>query len=98
MRSRFRSWKKLSANRFAANPVSHGLRHLASVGKSPPLRLTFSRSRERAFPKKKNCRVLHSKHAQAASPPCGRATLAGRTVRDVADPGFVWSRRREGLL
>src|SRR5471030_107949 len=52
---------------------------------------------EKGHPRK-NCRVLHSKHAQAASPPCGRATLAGRTVSDVADPGFVWSRRREALL
>src|SRR5882762_5240416 len=26
-------------------------------------------------------RVLHSKHAQATSPPCGRATLDGRTIR-----------------
>src|ERR1700676_3717862 len=25
-------------------------------------------------------RVLHSKHAQATSPPCRRATLAGRTI------------------
>lgn len=40
------SWR----NRFAASSVSHGLRHLASVGKSPPLRLTSSRSRERAYP------------------------------------------------
>src|SRR5260370_40398199 len=31
-------------------------------------------------------RVLHSKHAQATSPPCGRATLAGRTVREVRHP------------
>jgi hypothetical protein len=38
------SWR----NRFAASPVSHGLRHLASVGKSPPLRLTSSRSGGRA--------------------------------------------------
>src|ERR1019366_1923956 len=38
------SWR----NRFAANPVSCGLRHLTSVGKSPPLRLIFSRSREKA--------------------------------------------------
>src|SRR5882762_5957912 len=31
-------------------------------------------------------RVLHSKHAQATSPPCRRATLAGRTVRLVHPP------------
>src|ERR1044072_9178605 len=35
-------------------------------------------------------RVLHSKHAQATSPPCGRATLAGRTV------GFVDAPRATG--
>ena len=34
-------------------------------------------------------RVLHSKHAQAASPPYGRATLSGRTVRDVSTPDLV---------
>jgi len=31
-------------------------------------------------------RVLHSKHTQATSPPCGRAALAGRTVRLVHPP------------
>src|SRR5471030_2929332 len=32
-------------------------------------------------------RVLHSKHAQATSPPpCGRATLAGRTVGLIHSP------------
>ena len=79
------SWR----NRFAANPVSHGLRHLASVGKSPPLRLTPSRSRGRACPpvlRHQLHRVLHSRHAQAASPPYRRATLAGRTVRFVHAP------------
>jgi hypothetical protein len=34
-------------------------------------------------------RVLHSKHAQATSPPCGRATLAGRTVRFVHPPALT---------
>ena len=38
------SWR----NRFAASPVTRGLRHLASVSKSPPLRLISSRSREKA--------------------------------------------------
>ncbi len=33
--------------------------------------------------------VMHSKHAQAASPPYGRATLAGRTIRDITHPGLV---------
>src|ERR1700722_20212073 len=28
-------------------------------------------------------RVLHSRHGHAASPPYGRATLAGRTIGDV---------------
>ena len=31
-------------------------------------------------------RVLHSKHAQATSPPCRRATLAGRTVGLIHSP------------
>ncbi len=34
-------------------------------------------------------RVLHSKHAQAASPPYGRATLAGRTPGDVPRPQLI---------
>src|ERR1700740_2244330 len=34
-------------------------------------------------------RVLHSKHAQAVSPPYGRATLAGRTVRKIRHPQRV---------
>src|SRR5690606_27071576 len=33
--------------------------------------------------------VLHSKHAQAASPPCRRATLAGRTVGEICDPQSI---------
>ncbi len=33
--------------------------------------------------------VLHSKHAQAASPPCRRATLAGRTVGETRHPKFI---------
>src|SRR5690606_41454732 len=33
--------------------------------------------------------ALHSKHAQAASPPCGRATLAGRTIGEVSDPQSI---------
>ena len=32
---------------------------------------------------------LHSKHAQAASPPCGRATLAGRTVGEIRYPQLI---------
>ena len=39
--------------------------------------------------------VLHSKHAQAASPPCGRATLAGRTVGEIRYPEPVWTIRLE---
>ena len=38
-------------------------------------------------------RVLHSKHAQAASPPSGRATLAGRTVGHIPAPNLA---RRRG--
>ncbi len=33
--------------------------------------------------------VMHSKHAQAASPPYGRATLAGRTIRDITHPSLI---------
>lgn len=40
------SWR----NRFAASPVSHGLRHPASVSRSPPLQLTSPPSRGRACP------------------------------------------------
>lgn len=36
-------------------------------------------------------RVVHSKHAQAASPPCWRATLAGRTVREICYPQTIGS-------
>jgi len=84
------SWR----NRFAASPVSHGLRHPASVSRSPPLRLTSSRSRGRACPGTAQFqfrRVLHSKHAQAASPPNGRATLAGRTPGNVPAPHLIGS-------
>lgn len=42
--------------------------------------------------------VLHSKHAQAASPPYGRATLAGRTVRRVCNPQHVRRRGAEVAL
>src|SRR6516165_5530991 len=45
-------------------------------------------------------RVLHSKHAQATSPPYGRATLAGRTIRFIHSPaptdGFLVAAK--GLL
>ena len=34
-------------------------------------------------------RVLHSKHAQATSPPCWRATLAGRTVGLIHSPTSI---------
>src|SRR5690606_2164731 len=33
--------------------------------------------------------ALHSKHAQAASPPCRRATLAGRAIGDVGYPCLI---------
>ena len=77
------SWR----NRFAASPVSHGLRHLASAGKLPPLRLISSRSRGKAGSRLLSHRALHSKHAQATSPPCRRAPLAGRTIGFVDSPG-----------
>ena len=34
-------------------------------------------------------RVLHSRHAQAVSPPYGRATLAGRTIARIERPDLV---------
>jgi hypothetical protein len=85
-------------NRFASSPVSHGLRHLASVSKSPPLRLTSSRSRRRACSWYRHInfsRWMHSRHAQAASPPYGRATLAGRTFGSVGEPFLIRGGRTE---
>jgi hypothetical protein len=40
-------------------------------------------------PQRELLRVLHSRQAQAASPPYGRATLAGRTVREILNPQLV---------
>ena len=79
-------------NRFASSSVSRGLRHLASVGKSPPLRLTSSRSRGRAYPGTATSIPPESCipcNAQAASPPSGRATLAGRTIGEIRNPELV---------
>jgi hypothetical protein len=42
--------------------------------------------------------VMHSKHAQAASPPYGRATLAGRTIGDIAAPSLIWSAHAKVLV
>src|SRR5712692_7553631 len=58
-------------------------------GKSPPLRLTPSRSRGRACSLLQHQlrRDMHSRHAQATRPPFGRASLSGRTVRLVDAPG-----------
>ena len=39
--------------------------------------------------------VPHSKHAQAASPPCRRATLAGRTVGEIRYPQTIGPVRLE---
>ena len=88
------SWR----NRFAASPVSHGLRHLASVGKSRPLRLTSSRSRGRACSLLQLRRALHSRHFQATSPPCGQARLAGRTIGHVGHPQCIGRIRVESTL
>src|SRR5206468_11561512 len=57
-------------------------------GKSPPFRLTPSRSRGRArsLPQHRLHRAVHSRHAQATLPPCGWAALSGRTVRHVGGP------------
>ena len=41
---------------------------------------------------------MHSRHAQAASLPNGRTTLAGRTVRNVARPHLIDRRRLEPAL
>ena len=64
-------------------------------GKSPPFRLTPSHNGRRACPAlhRKSHRVLHSKYAQATSPPCRRASLAGRTVGDIRCPDLIRRRR-----
>ena len=69
-------------------------------GKSPPLRLTPSRSRRRACSllQHQRHRAMHSRHAQATRPPSGRASLAGRTVGDVGNPDLVGLPDREGAL
>ena len=77
------SWR----NRFAASPVSRELRHLASVGKSPSLRLILSRSREKAGTIKSLCFAFQT--CSSSAPPFNRDTLAGRTIRDVANPRLV---------
>src|SRR6266704_6897074 len=62
---------------------------LPVFGKSPPLRLTPSRSRGRACSLLHHQfrRAMHSGHAQATRPPFGRASLSGRTVSLVDAPG-----------
>jgi hypothetical protein len=64
---------------------------LPVFGKSPPLRLTPSRSRKRACSLLQHQvhRVMHSRHAQATRPPSGRASLSGRTVRDIGCPRLI---------
>src|ERR1039458_3224110 len=83
------SWR----NRFAASPVSRRLRHLASVSKSPPLRLIFSHSREKAGTTKSSCTAFQT--CSSSAPPFSRDTLAGRTVGDVASPRRVGRGRGE---
>jgi len=83
------SWR----NRFAASPVSHRLRHLASVGKSPPLRLISSRSREKAGTTKSSCTAFQT--CSSSVPPFDRGTLAGRTVGDIHGPDLVGARDRQ---
>src|SRR6266849_882408 len=64
-------------------------------GKSPPLRLTPSRSRGRACSLLQHQlrRDMHSRHAQATRPPFGRASLSGRTVGFIHAPGATkWTR------
>ena len=64
---------------------------LPVFSKSPPLRLTPSRSRGRACSllQHRLRRAMHSRHAQATRPPFGRASLAGRTVGEVGDPQLI---------
>src|SRR5439155_27368434 len=67
---------------------------LPVFGKSPPLRLTPSRSRGRACSLLQHQlrRAMHSRHAQATRPPFGRASLAGHTVGKVGNPFLVGGR------
>src|SRR5258707_9440621 len=64
---------------------------LPVFGRSPPLRLTPSRSRRRACSLLQHQlrRALHSKHAQATPPPARRASLIGRTISDIRYPRAV---------
>src|ERR1700730_2242976 len=64
---------------------------LPVFGKSPPLRLTPSRSRRRACSLLQHQlrRAMHSKHAQATRSPSRRASLSGRTVSNVRRPRLV---------
>src|SRR5579862_8267498 len=73
---------------------------LPVFGKSPPLRLTASRSRGRACSLLQHQlrRTMHSRHAQAARSPSGRTSLAGRTIGDVSRPGLVRTLRCEVLF
>ncbi len=70
---------------------------LPVFGKSPPLRLTPSRSRGRACSllQHRLRRAMHSRHAQATRPPFGRASLSGRTVGEVGHPKLVGTTRLE---
>src|SRR5713101_2830981 len=70
---------------------------LPVFGKSPPLRLTPSRSRRRACSLLQHQlqRAMHSRHAQATRPPSRRASLAGRTVGDVRSPRLIGSFDRD---
>jgi hypothetical protein len=69
-------------------------------GKSPPLRLTPSRSRRGACSllQHRLRRVMHSRHAQATPPPSGRASLAGRTVGQIGHPQRVGALHHEVAL
>jgi hypothetical protein len=58
---------------------------LSVFDKSPPLRLTLSRSRERSCYK-----LMHSKHARALVPLMRRGSTASRrTIRHIAHPGTI---------
>lgn len=73
------SWR----NRFAVSPVSHVLRHVVSVGNSPPLQLISCRSRERA------CRGTASSTSRGLA---FQACSSSSTPVRVGDAGWVCHR------
>src|SRR5260370_30847565 len=70
---------------------------LPVFGKSPPLRLTPSRSRGRACSLLQHQlrRAMHSTHAQATRSPSRRASVCRPTVSQRRHPPLTWSARLE---